>query len=315
MLEYAETAVEGGPRSDPVAGEAWWSLGEVAPARENWLLSYVDILTLLLTLLVLLLALQPSATEVVPETAEAAPPRQESTPAPTGVRWPAGTLDLALEPAVPDLMEALAGLPPLPVIQRTPPAAAAPKPPSASPRPPSRPKAPPPAADTPAVPAPAKEGPIDRLLHRLEERRPAEGLRVSRLSGGVSLELRDNILFPQSSAALQPAGRRLLGGLAAVLASHQGMISVEGHTDDRPILNARFPSNWELSAGRATGVAGYLLQKGGAPSHLRAVGYADTRPLEDNATPEGRARNRRVTLILRFGETGEGRPETGGDGG
>ncbi|WP_428624931.1 OmpA/MotB family protein, partial [Sedimenticola sp.] len=79
-------------------------------------------------------------------------------------------------------------------------------------------------------------------------------------------------------------------------------LSIEGHTDPTPIANAQFPSNWELSAQRATGVLRFLLTQGVAASRMRAVGHADTRPLADNATAEGRARNRRVALILQRAE-------------
>ena len=78
-----------------------------------------------------------------------------------------------------------------------------------------------------------------------------------------------------------------------------GQISVEGHTDNVPIATARFPSNWELSVGRAIAVVRQLERQGIAISRMRAVGYADTQPMESNATAEGRAANRRVELLLK----------------
>lgn len=75
-------------------------------------------------------------------------------------------------------------------------------------------------------------------------------------------------------------------------------IVVAGHTDTRTIRNARYPSNWELSGARAGSVVRYLQQQGIAGSRLSAVGLADTRPLGDNTTLEGRAKNRRVELTL-----------------
>ena len=76
-------------------------------------------------------------------------------------------------------------------------------------------------------------------------------------------------------------------------------VVVEGHTDNVPIATARFPSNWELSVGRAIAVVRQLERQGIAISRMRAVGYADTQPMESNATAEGRAANRRVELLLK----------------
>jgi len=74
---------------------------------------------------------------------------------------------------------------------------------------------------------------------------------------------------------------------------------VEGHTDSLPISNARFSSNWELSTARATSVLSLLLERHGVlPERLSAAGYAEFRPIASNATPEGRARNRRVDVVL-----------------
>jgi chemotaxis protein MotB len=74
---------------------------------------------------------------------------------------------------------------------------------------------------------------------------------------------------------------------------------VEGHTDDRPISTAQFPSNWELSTARASAVLRYLVARHGiAPARMSAAGYADQRPVASNATTGGRARNRRVDLAI-----------------
>jgi chemotaxis protein MotB len=74
---------------------------------------------------------------------------------------------------------------------------------------------------------------------------------------------------------------------------------VEGHTDNVPIRNARFPSNWELSTARATTVVAYLIERFKfAPERLSAGGYSEYRPVESNATAEGRSRNRRVDIVV-----------------
>ena len=125
------------------------------------------------------------------------------------------------------------------------------------------------------------------------------GVSVSQGQEGVTLRIDDSLLFPSGNDVLTPQGQVVLERLSSVLASFDGQISVEGHTDNRPIATARFPSNWELSVGRAIAVVRQLERQGIAISRMRAVGYADTQPMESNATSEGRAANRRVELLLR----------------
>ncbi|WYX59300.1 OmpA family protein [Achromobacter xylosoxidans] len=86
--------------------------------------------------------------------------------------------------------------------------------------------------------------------------------------------------------------------LAAILNKNDYQVSVEGHSDPVPIQTRQFASNWELSSSRATSVLRELVRDGVAGSRLRAVGYAETRPIESNDTPAGRAANRRVELIM-----------------
>lgn len=128
-----------------------------------------------------------------------------------------------------------------------------------------------------------------------------EGVSVAEGNRGVTLRIDDNLLFSSGQAELTSGGREILQGLVATLAGFDGQVSVEGHTDDIPITTARFPSNWELSTGRAIAVLRYLAEQGVPPARLRAIGYADTRPLESNASAEGRAANRRVELLLKRG--------------
>ena len=76
---------------------------------------------------------------------------------------------------------------------------------------------------------------------------------------------------------------------------------MEGHTDDNPIITSKFPSNWELSAVRASTVVRLLIDNGVMATRLTALGYGENRPVESNDTEEGRARNRRVTLMILSG--------------
>ena len=131
------------------------------------------------------------------------------------------------------------------------------------------------------------------------------GVSVSQGREGVTLRIDTSLLFPSGQAVLTPRGQEVVESLIDVLASFDGQISVEGHTDSVPISTARFPSNWELSSARAIAVVRHLERQGFNISRMRAVGYADTQPMEPNATAEGRAANRRVELLLRQQVEGE----------
>ncbi|OOC50976.1 OmpA/MotB family protein [Thioalkalivibrio versutus] len=141
------------------------------------------------------------------------------------------------------------------------------------------------------------EQPPGREADRLRARTP-EGVDVVEQPGRMELRIRDDILFGTAEADLRPDGQSLLQDLLPILEDHPGTITVEGHTDNIPIATERFPSNWELSSIRASGVVRYLVARELDAAQLRAVGLADTRPVADNASPEGRAANRRVSLML-----------------
>jgi chemotaxis protein MotB len=117
--------------------------------------------------------------------------------------------------------------------------------------------------------------------------------------GLVVRVLTDKLLFDSGSAQLQPAGAPLLSEIASLLnVDHSHPITVEGNTDNQPIHSAQFPSNWELSTDRATMVLRFLIGHGVAAPRLAATGYADLHPLASNATAPGRAKNRRVDIVL-----------------
>lgn len=117
--------------------------------------------------------------------------------------------------------------------------------------------------------------------------------------GLVVRVLTDKLLFDSGSAELQTAGLPLLQEIAHLLnVDHKHPITVEGNTDNQPIHSAQFPSNWELSTDRATTVLRYLIANGVAEQRLSATGYAALHPLASNATAAGRASNRRVDIVL-----------------
>jgi chemotaxis protein MotB len=119
----------------------------------------------------------------------------------------------------------------------------------------------------------------------------------------------DQILFESGSAILKQSFKEILDQLSAALAVLPNQIEIQGHTDNIPINTATYPSNWELSAGRAGSVIRHMATRGIKPHRLQAAGYADTRPLESNTTREGRARNRRVEIVILRGSLGADPPQ------
>lgn len=123
-------------------------------------------------------------------------------------------------------------------------------------------------------------------------------VRVSQNSRGVSVEINASVLFSPGDAKLTGESEKALRAVALVLRSDQHAIQVEGHTDVAPIKNASFPSNWELSAVRASSVVRLFIDGGINESRLTAVGHGPTQPISNNETSDGRARNRRVEVTI-----------------
>ena len=142
------------------------------------------------------------------------------------------------------------------------------------------------------------EGMQQDLLSRFAEAGMATGVEMMLQKDQLDIQLSEQILFASGEARLRPEASAALLPIAQVLSGQAYDLTVEGHTDDIPIATEQFPSNWELSASRASYVVRFLIEQGIAPQRLRAVGYAEARPIADNATAEGRARNRRVVLII-----------------
>jgi chemotaxis protein MotB len=114
---------------------------------------------------------------------------------------------------------------------------------------------------------------------------------------GLVISLHEAGFFPSGSAEIRAVSIPMLSSLAATLPT--GPLRIEGHTDNVPIHTAQFATNWELSTARATAIARLLLERGPIdPANLSAAGYAEYHPVASNATEAGRARNRRVDIIL-----------------
>ena len=126
---------------------------------------------------------------------------------------------------------------------------------------------------------------------------------ISQLQGKLTVNILDRILFDSGEAVLQPGGEVVLKQIAGILAAHPTLkIHVIGHTDNVPIRagsRSRFASNWELSMTRALAAVRFLTETAEVdPRRLGAVGYGEFRPLANNATPEGRAKNRRIAITI-----------------
>ena len=123
-------------------------------------------------------------------------------------------------------------------------------------------------------------------------------VRISEGALGVTIDINANILFAPGDARLDGGAIRTLFAVGQILAPTEFPINVGGHTDNTPINTAQFPSNWELSGMRASSVVRLLIDSGVDPQRLTATGYADRRPVAENATPDGRQRNRRVAILI-----------------
>ncbi|ALM84385.1 OmpA family protein [Bordetella sp. N] len=232
---------------------------------DNWLMTYLDLITLLLALFVVMLALTrlgPGMAVKPPEVA-------------TGV-------SLAKLPARP-VEDWEKNLPVIPAAWATQPD-------------------PVPATTAPTDPLePAKAEPVKMPTAEelgLKDLGKAVNVTINRQS--VSFRISNELLFTSGQATLSPEGVPLIKKLADVINHSKYPLSVEGHSDNIPILTRQFASNWDLSTSRATSVLRELVRDGVDPMRLRAIGYADTKPLEANDTAAGRAANRRVELIMRI---------------
>ncbi|MGN6578883.1 MAG: OmpA/MotB family protein [Bordetella sp.] len=254
-----------------------WHVPELVDHEsDNWLLTYLDMLTLLLAMLVVMLGISRL------------PPAHKAASVPAvlvgsvdshGLPVYQGPLKFDATPLVP------AGWAKVPMPGELPPVNPADVGPLPRSEQPGLPAAPP--MKTPSI----KELGLENL---------GKDVQVVINSQSISFRISNELLFPSGQDTLNPEGLAVLKKLAVVINRTKYPVSVEGHSDNQPINTRQFPSNWELSTSRATSVLRALIRDGVGQERLRAVGYADTRPLKSNATPQGRAANRRVELILQI---------------
>lgn len=138
----------------------------------------------------------------------------------------------------------------------------------------------------------------ERVELAMEELIDKELVTVTRKPLWLEVEIKTDILFPSGSAEIEPHAIAILQNIGAILAPVHSPIRIEGHTDDRPINTIQFPSNWELSGARASRIVRLFESLGIDPARMSVAGMGEHHPVADNATVEGRNRNRRVTLLI-----------------
>lgn len=140
---------------------------------------------------------------------------------------------------------------------------------------------------------------FDDLIAKLRKMIDAGKLDVAVRRGQIVIELGTDVLFDEGKTELRPEGQQGLVEIAKVLKSVSGRrFQVAGHTDNLPIATKAYPSNWELSTDRALVVVKLLLKEGVHAAALSAAGYAEVDPVGANGTPQGRAKNRRIEIVL-----------------
>lgn len=142
---------------------------------------------------------------------------------------------------------------------------------------------------------------IEKNLTGIEQRKrpPFNQIKYILEKRGLVIRVPDSLFFNSGEASIRPEFIPILNALGKSLETIPNHIRIEGHTDSVPIQTAIFPSNWELATARATTVVRYLLSNFNfKPEKLSATGFAEFRPIAPNSTPEGRALNRRVDVVI-----------------
>ncbi|MDA8180231.1 MAG: OmpA family protein [Desulfobacteria bacterium] len=142
----------------------------------------------------------------------------------------------------------------------------------------------------------------ENLLEKMKSEISQGQVAISELKGKLTVKMVDSILFDSGKAEVKKGGLEVLGKVISILKDvTDKSIRIEGHTDNVQIVGAlakRYPTNWELSAARAVNVTRYLQDQGVDPGNLSAVAYGEWKPVAENDTAEGRAKNRRIEIIL-----------------
>jgi len=138
------------------------------------------------------------------------------------------------------------------------------------------------------------------FIQSIEVNQLTKHVTISQQLDYLEINLTSKILFESGSASLLNEAQYILEHISELLAINEGQIIIEGHTDNQPIKTFQFPSNWELSSARAAAVARYFTSLDIAPNRLQTVGYGEHRPVSDNNSPENRAKNRRIKILIKY---------------
>jgi chemotaxis protein MotB len=145
----------------------------------------------------------------------------------------------------------------------------------------------------------ARVAEFKKLLNSFKALIDAGKLKVKVVRGRMVVELPSDVLFASGSIDLSEGGKASVTEVGTIFVTMKDReFQIEGHTDDQPIRTARFPSNWELAAGRAIAVSQILVKAGVSPARVSAASFAEFRPVAANDKPEARAQNRRIEIVL-----------------
>jgi chemotaxis protein MotB len=270
--------------------------GEGEESGERWLLTYADMITLLMALFMVLFSISSVNISKVQSLQESLRAAFSGNILPGGkaIAKPGSTANASHAPTATPL-QAIVPISPQSITNPEAPTHA-----SAS----SSASATAQSATTNVSAARAEQSNFEHLKHELDAYAAKHGFGQNvhttiEQRGLVIRVLTDSLLFASGSATLDAQGDPLLSEVADLVNVDQTHpIAVEGNTDDVPVHGGIFPSNWELSTARASTVVRYLIGKGVDPQRLTAIGYASLRPIASNSTAAGRALNRRVEIVL-----------------
>lgn len=140
---------------------------------------------------------------------------------------------------------------------------------------------------------------MESLEHVITENGYGAAVKLIQNERGITISILDDILFASGKADLTEGSRNVLNKLSTVIRTISNDLRIEGHTDNMPMSSEAYPSNWHLSVARATNTAYYLMTEERIPQgRVSVVGYSEYKPVAPNDTPEGRAQNRRVDIII-----------------
>ncbi|MCP3921217.1 MAG: flagellar motor protein MotB [Desulfobacterales bacterium] len=133
----------------------------------------------------------------------------------------------------------------------------------------------------------------------IKQKKVGKYIKLKELDGVITITLSGGLLFSSGKSNLKPKARKVLDDVISIISEYEEYnVNIKGHTDNVKVRSARFPSNWELSAVRATTVLRYVVYGGISPKRMTATGYAHTIPVRPNNSTANRKKNRRVEFVL-----------------